>query len=789
MRVSEQWLREWVPVAADASQISSKLVMAGLELEIEPALNAAFSKVVVARIESIAPHPDADRLRVCQVNAGEGSLRQIVCGAPNARAGLVIPCALPGAQLPGGLDIKVGQLRGVESAGMLCSARELQLSEKHEGLMELDAGAPIGTPLRDYLLLDDQILHLELTPNRGDCLSIRGLAREVGALFQQTLSAPEVPAATVSSDSVRGVAVESAADTPCFLGRMITGLDAAARTPDWMVERLRKSGIRSIHPLVDVTNYVLIELGQPMHAYDADKLTGDLRARRALKGESLTLLNDQTIELDGELIIADDRGPLGLAGAMGGADSAVSAQTANVFLESAAFAQDAVAGVGRRHKLTSDALYRFERGVDPSGQRLALERATALVLEICGGAAGPICADGAETPAPIEVPLRLQRIHDLVGISPTADEVERLLARLDIRLRSTGEYKWSATVPYWRADLRIEEDLIEEVARLYGYDKIESRPYAAQIPPSSPREGRLDSFRARDLLVARGYQEEVSLAFTDKSVQDVIHPEATPIALDNPLAETLSVMRSTHWSNLLQVYGYNRARQLKRLRLFEYGVCFERGEDGEMIETPKLSGLASGTVVHEQWGLPARAVDFFDAKADVEALLQACAQPVRFVAAQCAALHPGQCAQILIGGKIAGWIGRLHPRVQAALDLAEAPILFEIDWTLMREIRVPSPQPISEFPASRRDLAVVVPESVPAQSLNDVAARAAGNLLKTAFVFDVYRGSGLPDACKSMALGLIFQDSSRTLQDEDVESAVKLVSDALSTELGAILRS
>jgi phenylalanyl-tRNA synthetase beta chain len=788
MKISENWLREWVNPQASTQQIAERLVMGGLELEVEPAVAELASKVVVGRIVSIAPHPNADKLRVCQVDAGPAGMPTIVCGAANARAGLLAPVALPGAKLPGGIEIKVGELRGVESQGMLCSAKELGLAEKSEGLMELDNDARPGTPIEQYLDLKDQILHLELTPNRGDCLSVQGLAREIAALYGLQLTRPRIKPAVVVRESRFAVEIENLGDTANFAGRVIEGLNPKARTPDWMRERLRRSGIRTIHPLVDITNYVMIELGQPMHAYDADKLKGTVRARRAKAGERVTLLNDAEIDLSPtDLVIADDNGPLGLAGAMGGAASAVSETTRRVFFESASFNALAVAGVGRRHKLSSDALYRFERGVDPELQRAALERASELAIQICGGEAGPITHSGRTQPELIQVGLRQARLNQLLGHEIPAREVEALLARLGISVVQAEVGAWRAKVPSWRPDLRIEPDLIEEVARLYGYDRIPAKAYAARLPVSRPSETQRSVTRVKDVLVGRGWQEIVTLAFAEQKLQQALAPEVQPIPLDNPLADTHAYMRGTLWSGLVSAWLHNRARQIPRVRLFESGVVFGE-ENGQVVERSRLAGLAAGPFASRQWGQAARAVDFYDVKADVEALLSASAGELRFEAATHPALHPGQTAKVLLDGAVAGWIGRVHPRVAKTLDLPEQPILFDLDWSLLGKAPMPRLQALSEFPSSRRDLSLKVPVAVSAQALCDAARDSAGTELQRVNVFDVYRGTELGERDKSVSLELIFQDASRTLTVEEVDSFVAEISRQLQEKLGAAIR-
>ena len=787
MKLSEQWHREWVNPSATIEQIADRLVMGGLELEIEPVLGEMPRGVVVGRIVSLEQHPNAERLRVCQVDVGKGAHSTIVCGAPNARAGMVAPVALPGAHLAGGMEIKVSALRGVESSGMLCSASELGLAEKSEGLLELDPDARIGTPIEKHLALDDRILNLEITPNRGDCLSVVGLAREVAALFGVQMTRPRPKQAVVVGVDRHSVEIENQADCSAYAGRVMYGLNARARTPDAMRERLRRSGIRSIQPLVDVTNYVMLELGQPMHAFDGSKLSGTVRVRRARKGETLTLLNDQTVQLErGELLICDDSGAVALAGVMGGASTAVSAATSRVFFESACFSMQAVAGTGRRHKLASDALYRFERGVDPDLQRAALERATELTSQICGGEAGPVSYAGRALPE-TRIRLRHARLNRLLGHDIAAKEVEALLARLNIGTRNEVGGTWSTTVPSWRYDLRIEADLIEEVARLYGYDRIPARPYAAQLAPGRPGEADRSLSSIKHRLASRGWREVISLAFADRAIQERLDPHVEAIALDNPIADDQGLMRSTLWCGLVDAWRYNHARQAPRLRLFEAGVCFSR-VDGVITEIPRVAGLAAGSASPEQWGAPARPVDFYDLQAEVEALM-----PVTgafgFEAGSHPALHPGRCARVLEGGRAVGWIGELHPGLVADLGLPSAALVFELEAAALRRTRVPRAGAVPEFPASRRDLALVVPESVTWTALETAVRAAAPETLQSVFLFDVYRGPNLGTTFKSMALGLIFQDSSRTLTDTEIDSAMARINAEVAARLGATGRT
>ncbi len=788
MKLSENWLREWVNPAATIQEIGERLVMGGLELEIEPAVSEPATGVVVGRILKAEKHPQADRLQVCEVDAGEGRILQIVCGAPNARPGINVPCALVGAKLPGGLQITEAKLRGVESFGMLCSAKELALSEKSEGLLELDAEARPGAPIEQYFDLKDHVLNLEITPNRGDCLSVLGLARDVSALFAVNMKRPNIPQAVVVGHEQIKVDIEDLNDCPTYCGRVISKLNPKARTPDWMRERLRRSGHRCIHPIVDITNYVMLELGQPLHAFDADRLKGSVRVRRAQSGESVKLLNEQVVDCQHrELLIADDTGAIALAGVMGGLDSGVGETTSRIFLESAGFAAAAIAGSGRRHKLFSDASYRFERGVDPGLQRMAMERATQLVLQICGGEVHPITQVGRGTPEPVTIRLRHARINQILGHEISAKDVEALLARLGIALRAEVGGTWLAKPPSHRGDLRLEVDLIEEVARLYGYDRIPAKPYLAAIAPPHPSERQRSAQRAKEALVARGWQEVVTLAFVEPRIQRQLDPDTAAIPVDNPIADPLAVMRTTLWAGLIPVWLYNRQRQHARLRLFELGVCFERQQD-EVRETQRLSGLAVGAALPEQWGKATRPVDFHDVKADVVALFGPAAAEFRFEPAPHPALHPGRSARIRRNGGTVGWMGQLHPRAVQALDLPEAPIVFELDWAGLRDVAVPALRPLSEFPSSRRDLAVVVPESLPVQALIDGVRAAGGNLLTQVLVFDIYRGPGLGEACKSVALGLIFNDYSRTLTLEEIDAATMAISQSLASELGASIR-
>lgn len=785
MKLSENWLREWVNPQATAAELAHKLNMAGLEAEAEPMLAVLPKGIVVGKILSTTPHPQADRLRVCEVDAGTGEVLQIVCGAANARPGILIPAALPGAVLPNGTQIGKAALRGVESSGMLCSASELGLVEKSDGLLELDLTAKPGTPIEQHLGLVDNTVVLELTPNRGDCLSIAGLARETAALYGVPVNVPRIKPAVVESEGRIGVVVDDPAGCPHYVGRVVEGLNAAARTPDWMSERLRRSGIRTIHPVVDITNYVLLELGQPMHGFDAEKLKGAIRVRRAKVGEQLKLLNEQTVTLDPrDLLITDGSGPLVLAGIMGGEASGCSSTTTSIFLEAACFEPVSIATSGRRHKLLSDSRYRFERGVDPALQRQALERATALVQDICGGKAGPIVEVGTAPHHVADITLRHSQVNRLLGCEIPADTIVRLLKSLGMAVAPTAASTWKVTVPPHRYDLRIEADLVEEVGRLYGYDNISPRAYAAELAPFSAAETVRQLDRVKDTLIARGYQEVVTYSFVDPKLQAHLDPETPGVMLDNPIAETMAVMRTTIWSGLIPTWQYNRQRQQKRARLFEAGAVYALDSEANR-EQAKLAGLIAGSALPEQWGAAGRPVDFFDAKADLDALF---GTSLRYEPARHPALHPGRTARVVRNGAAVGWLGALHPKLAETLDIADSLYLFEMDWAAVRDLALPTPEAVSEFPSSRRDLAFVVAEDVSAGALAEVIRASAGPLLKTLQTFDVYRGAGLPAGCKSIAFGLIFQDYSRTLNLEEVDAAAHSVAASVHARLGGLVR-
>lgn len=790
MKFSEQWLREWVNPAVDSDTLSAQLTMAGLEVDAMAPVAGAFTGIVVGEVLAVAPHPDADKLRVCQVNVGAETLT-IVCGAANVRAGLRVPAALIGAVLPGDFKIKKSKLRGVESFGMLCSAKELGLAETSDGLLELPGDAPVGTDIRAYLQLDDVTFELGLTPNRGDCLSIAGVAREVGVINRCAVTVPSMAAVAAACADTFPVTVAAAADCPRYAGRVIRGINPQAATPAWMVERLRRSGVRSLGPAVDITNYLLLELGQPMHAFDLGKLHGGIEVRRARAGETLALLNGGQVELDSEtLVIADGKGAQAMAGVMGGEATAVNDATVDIFLESAFFAPQAIVGRARRYGLHTDSSHRFERGVSPLLQREAMERATALFVQITGGVPGPVIEvlHEAELPQRAVMTLRPSRIQRVLGIALPRAEVSDILARLGLEVAADGD-DWRITAPAWRFDIAIEEDLIEELARIHGYDQLPSTRPVAAMQMDAVGEGQLGLEQLRRLLVARGFQEAITYSFVAPDMQKMLAPELEPLALANPISAEMAVMRTTLWAGLVQALVYNANRQQGRVRLFESGLRFLPGPDG-LGQERAIAGLAYGTVQPEQWGETTRPVDFFDLKADVEALLALAGVngQARFVAASHPALHPGQSARIDLDGSPLGWIGALHPTVVDRLDLAAGALVFELALEPLLQGRLPRFRELSRFPAVRRDIAVVVDSSQPVDAVLAVIRRSAPDTLQELKLFDLYTGKGIDSGRKSLALGLTLQADSRTLTDSEVDAALGNILAALKAELGATLR-
>ncbi|BAN69199.1 phenylalanine--tRNA ligase subunit beta [endosymbiont of unidentified scaly snail isolate Monju] len=790
MRFSEAWLREWVNPDISTAELADQLSMAGLEVDsVEPAA-PAFSGVVVGHVLSCEKHPDADKLSVCRVDVDGDEPLQIVCGARNVAAGQKVPVATVGARLPGDFKIKKSKLRGVLSQGMICSAAELGLAESSDGVMVLAEDAPVGKDFRAWLDLDDACIDVDLTPDRGDCLSVAGIAREVAVLNRAPLRGEVIEPVNPDLTDTFPVTVETPEACPRYVCRVIRGIDPAAQTPLWMVERLRRSGVRAISPVVDVTNYVMLELGQPMHGFDLDRLQGGVTVRMAQDGEALTLLDGSEVTLrDDTLVIADSKGPLALAGIMGGEDSGVSGDTRNVLLEAAFFAPLAIAGKARSYGLHTDSSHRFERGVDPELPVRAMEYATALLLEIAGGQAGPVSETVSEAQLPVRRPVRLRRarIPRILGIELADAEVKDILERLGMQVRGVDE-GWEVTPPGSRFDIAIEVDLIEELGRIHGYANIPASLHAAPVTIAAQPEAAFRLDRARDTLVDRDYHEVITYSFISPEMAEQVAPDIAPVRLSNPISADMSVMRASLWPGLLAAARHNLARQQERVRIFESGLTFERIA-GEIAQRPRLGGLICGPVVDTQWGQAARKADFFDLKGDLEAVLTqvAPAQDFGFVAAEHPALHPGQTARVLYHGQAIGWIGAVHPQLQQRLDLP-ATYVFEVSLEELAEGRLPAFAPLSKYPAIRRDFAIVVARETSWDQVHEVARRAAPEIVREIQLFDVYTGENVDSDRKSLALSLILQDSSHTLTEQEVERAGQAVLEALAGELSATLR-
>ncbi len=813
MQFSESWLRQFVNPPIDSEGLSRALTMAGLEVEERRPLAPPFTKIVVAEIISAEQHPDADRLRVCRVNAGPNHPNlQIVCGAPNARAGIKIPCALVGAELPpsevGGkpLQIKVGKLRGVESNGMLCSGRELGLGEDHGGILELSNDAPVGEDLREYLHLDDQIFTIKLTPNKADCLSIIGIAREVAAITGAALCVPKrEPLASTIDDRVRVKIIDS---DLCgrFAGRVIRGVNTKVTTPAWMKDRLASAGQRSISPLVDISNYVMLEMGQPNHIFDLDQLKAPIEVRWGKPGESLKLLNDQTVEahLEGLRVgvVADQADPISLAGIMGGDRTAVSDATQNIYVEAAFWWPAAIAGRARRYHFTTDAGHRFERGVDPQLTIAALDYLSQLIVDICGGQLGQIDDQITRLPERKAVSMRLERAQRVIGIPLSIEQVSDVFKRLGLEFTVSGQGDasvFTVKAPSYRFDLDIEEDLIEEVARLYGFENIPDSPPKAELKMSAPQERQRPVHALRHRLAHEGYQEVLNFGFIDPQ-SELQMGQSNPIAVLNPIASQYGVMRSNLWGGLLQNLRSNLNRGAGRVRIFEIGRVFARdasqieapGIVAGFIQTKQVGGLAYGYVNPEQWASPNRLVDFFDVKGDLQRLLSPLQIETKAAVEAHPALHPGRSALIYLGDHAIGWIGELHPALQHAYELSSAPVLFSLNWDAICDVGLPTPTDISKFPAVQRDLAVVVDQSVPAQTLLDVMLVQRQPFVRKIELFDEFRAlkesSSMALHEKSLAFRVTLVNDQDTLQDKEVETCMTALLDALKKQCQARLR-
>lgn len=791
MKLSEQWLREWVNPQLSLAQLGEQLTMAGLEVEAIEPVAGEFSKVIIGEILAAKPHEDAAKLQVCQVTTGESEPLQIVCGAANARAGLKVAVAMVGATLPNGVNIKEAKLRGITSQGMLCSASELGLAESAVGILELASNAPIGTDFRVWMQLDDQTIELSITPNRGDCLSIAGIAREVAVLNRTPLTMPDFKVIEPQGSDVFPVTVIAQDQCPHYVGRVIKNIEPGVKSPLWMQERLRRSGLKSISAVVDIANYVLLELGQPLHTFDLTKLATGITVRMSEVDERLTLLDGQEVTLKANtLLITDANGPQAIAGVMGGLDSAVTDKTTDIFLESAFFNPLIIAGRARQYGLHTDAAHRFERGVDPALQIKAIERASELLLACVGGTAGPliVVANEAALPKPKTILLRRARIERLLGFSFTDVEVEATLAILGMTVAAQAD-GWQVTSPSHRFDIAIEVDLIEELARIKGYDQIPLRYPLTQNRLQPASERRVELKRLRSLLVDSGYQEAITYSFVDPQLQQQIIPEQTAITLVNPMSVEMSAMRLSLWPGLINALQYNQNRQQARVRFFETGLCFYTAAEA-MVQESRLAGIVCGNVLPEQWATVARSVDFFDVKADVSAMLQLTqhADAYRFEPATHPTLHPGQCAAIKCADEIIGYVGKIHPQLEQSLALNQPVFLYELKLDKILPASIPTFRLLSKFPSIRRDLAIVVAQEISAQAINNTIKSAAGELLKQTQVFDVYQGAGVKEGFKSLAISITLQHDARTLIDQDIAATINNIVNKLQDEFNAILR-
>ncbi|PWC12154.1 phenylalanine--tRNA ligase subunit beta [Brenneria corticis] len=794
MKFSELWLREWVNPAVDSETLSEQITMAGLEVDgVEP-VAAAFHGVVVGEVAECGQHPNADKLRVTKVNVGGDRLLDIVCGAPNCRQGLKVAVATIGAVLPGDFKIKAAKLRGEPSEGMLCSFSELGISEDHDGIIELPADAPIGADIRDYLRLDDSAIEISVTPNRADCLGIIGVARDVAVLNRLALTEPEIAPVAATIQDTFPIQVDAPQACPRYLGRVVKGINVKAPTPLWMREKLRRSGIRSIDAVVDVTNYVLLELGQPMHAFDLDRLDGGIVVRMAQEGETLTLLDGNQAKLGADtLVIADRRKALALGGIFGGEHSGVGEETQNVLLECAYFNPLSITGRARRYGLHTDASHRYERGVDPALQFKAMERATRLLIDICGGSAGPVAAVTSEADLPLRatITLRREKLDRLIGHVIADEQVTDILQRLGCMVTKI-DAGWQAVAPSWRFDMEIEEDLVEEVARLYGYDNIPNIATQAPLKMTSHREANLSLKRVKTLLVDHGYQEAITYSFVDPKIQALIHPGEEALILPSPISAEMSAMRLSLWSGLLGAVVYNQNRQQNRLRLFESGLRFVPDNRAPLgiRQDVMLAGVITGGRYEEHWDLARQTVDFYDLKGDLESILALTGKlsEIEFRAESNPALHPGQSAAIYLCGERIGFIGVIHPELERKLDLNGRTVIFELLWNKVADRVLPDASNISRFPANRRDIAVVVAENVPAGDILAECKKVGANQLVGVNLFDVYRGKGVAEGYKSLAISLILQDNSRTLAEEEIAATVAQCVAALKQRFQASLR-
>jgi len=791
MKIVESWLREWVDPDLDTEALAHRLTMAGHEVDGIDIEGAGLDGVVVAEVLEVARHPDADRLSVCKVSTGSGDPIDIVCGAPNVTQGMKSPLARPGVTLPNGIQLKQAKIRGVTSNGMLCSAVEIGLGDESDGIIELPDDAPVGDALADYLKLPDAVIDFDLTPNRGDCFSVLGIAREVAALCSTELKATTFPSVPATIEDTHIVEVESPEGCPSFAGRVIRNIDPTAKSPVWMAEKLRRSGLRAIHPVVDVTNYVMLELGQPLHAYDLSLVSGPIRPRLGKQDEKVTLLDEKEVAVNPQtLVIGDDTGAIGLAGIMGGLSTAVSDATTDVFFEAAFWPQEFMAGRARSFGMHTDASLRFERGVDPEGQGRALERATALLLDIAGGDAGPLVLTTSEEHLPKCNPIRLRRtqVAALLGVEIAAAAIVEILHKLGLGVTETDD-GWDVVAPGFRFDLEVEVDLIEEIARVYGYDEIPETTAIAATPLEAVSESEIGLELAASTLVARDYQEVITYSFVDPKSNKLLTGIDSDLVLSNPISSEMSVMRSSLWPGMLIAAAANASRQQDRIRLFEIGKSFH-GTLDKHDEVVRLAGIAIGSALPEQWGSKTQFVDFFDIKSDVSALLRLAVSEseISYTIAEHPALQPGQAANIMRGDTCIGMVGKLHPRHAKVFDLKRDVFLFELDAKEALSSNAPAASPVSKFPSSRRDIAVVVDEKISADELVRAVESSAPDLISSVRIFDIYQGPGIEAGLKSVALGLILQETSRTLTDDDADAAMTAAVRKLQDKFAAELR-
>jgi len=794
MKFSESWLREWVNPAISSDELSHQITMAGLEVDGVDPVAGEFTGVKVGEVVECGQHPDADKLQVTKINVGEDELLDIVCGAANCRLGLKVAVATVGAVLPGNFKIKKAKLRGQPSFGMLCSESELGMAESADGIIELPQDAPIGADIRDYLKLDDVTIDVDLTANRGDCLGIRGLAREVGVLNSLAVTAPAIEAVAPTIDDSVEVKLSANEACPRYLGRVIKNVNVNAQSPLWLVEKLRRCGVRSIDPVVDVTNYVLLEQGHPMHAFDLAKLEGAIDVRFAHEEEKLVLLDENEVTLSTEtLVIADDKKALAMAGVFGGLHSGVTTETKDIFLESAFFAPLAILGKARSYGLHTDASHRYERGVDPQLQREAMERATQLLLDIVGGEAGPVveAVNESAIPAPAKVSLRREKLDGRIGHHIETDKVTEILERLGFSVSFDNDV-WQVEVPAYRFDISIEVDLIEEVARIYGYNNIPNLAPNADLTMRDQKEAALPLSKLRNALAVRGYQEAITYSFVDPKVQALVHPNQEVMTLPHPISSEMSVMRLSLWTGLLQTVVYNQNRQQSRVRLFETGLRFipDQSAENGVRQEQMIAGVISGARNQEHYSMEKAAADFYDIKGDVEALLAltADASQYHFEKAEIDALHPGQTAAIYKNEQLVGYVGSLHPELERKLGLNGRTLVFELLASEVLTQKIPEARDISRFPANRRDIAVVVEEQVEAKKVLQLIEKVGGNYLVDLNLFDVYTGNGIDQGFKSLAIALTLQDIEKTLEEKDINEVVERVVDTLKNELNASLR-